>query len=49
MISMTSIASLTLEVPDPAAAKDFYAAVGLDDRIALRASDAPAGTPRATA
>ena len=39
---MTSIASLTLEVPDPATAKDFYAAVGLDDRVALRASDAPA-------
>jgi catechol 2,3-dioxygenase-like lactoylglutathione lyase family enzyme len=39
---MTSIESLTLEVPDPTAANAFYAAAfGLDDQVALRASDAP--------
>jgi predicted lactoylglutathione lyase len=39
---MTSIESLTLEVPDPAAANAFYtAAFGLDNQVALRASDAP--------
>jgi predicted lactoylglutathione lyase len=39
---MTSIASLTLEVPDPAAADAFYsAAFGLGDQLALRASDSP--------
>ena len=39
---MTSIKSLTLEVPDPTAANAFYAAAfGLDDQLALRASDAP--------
>ena len=39
---MTSIKSLTLEVPDPTAATAFYAtAFGLDDQVALRASDAP--------
>ena len=39
---MTSIESVTLEVPDPTAANAFYtAAFGLDDRVALRASDAP--------
>jgi hypothetical protein len=39
---MTSIESLTLEVPDPTAAKAFYtAAFGLDDQLGLRASDAP--------
>ena len=41
---MTSIKSLTLEVPDPKAANAFYAAAfGLDDQVALRASDAPTG------
>ena len=41
---MTSIESLTLEVPDPKAANAFYAAAfGLDDQVALRASDAPTG------
>ncbi len=39
---MTSIESLTLEVPGPPAANAFYeAAFGLDDQVALRASDAP--------
>jgi predicted lactoylglutathione lyase len=39
---MTSIESLTLEVPDPTAANAFYAAAfGLDNQVALRASDAP--------
>ena len=39
---MTAIESLTLEVPDPAAAGAFYeAAFPLGDRIAFRASDAP--------
>ena len=41
---MTSIKSLTLEAPDPKAANAFYAAAfGLDDQVALRASDAPTG------
>jgi catechol 2,3-dioxygenase-like lactoylglutathione lyase family enzyme len=39
---MTSIESLTLEVPDPPAANAFYrAAFGLNDQLVLRASDAP--------
>ena len=39
---MTSIESLTLEVPDATAANAFYtAAFGLDNQVALRASDAP--------
>jgi predicted lactoylglutathione lyase len=39
---MTSIESLTLEVPDPTAANAFYAAAfGLDNQVALRASEAP--------
>jgi uncharacterized glyoxalase superfamily protein PhnB len=39
---MTSISSITLEVPDPGAANVFYAeAFGLDDRLSLRGSDAP--------
>jgi predicted lactoylglutathione lyase len=39
---VTSIERLTLEVPDPTSANAFYAtAFGLDDRLALRASDAP--------
>ncbi|MEU1103273.1 glyoxalase [Streptomyces tibetensis] len=39
---MTSIASVTLEVADPAAADRFYsAAFGLGDRLRLRASEAP--------
>jgi predicted lactoylglutathione lyase len=39
---MTSIESLTLEVPDPTAANAFYAAAfGFDNQVALRASDAP--------
>jgi predicted lactoylglutathione lyase len=37
-----SIESVTLEVPEPTAAGAFYsAAFGLDDPLALRASDAP--------
>jgi uncharacterized glyoxalase superfamily protein PhnB len=40
---MTSIESVTLEVPDPAAAEAFYAAAfGLGDKVRVRASDAPA-------
>jgi catechol 2,3-dioxygenase-like lactoylglutathione lyase family enzyme len=39
---VTSIESLTLEVPDPTAANAFYtAAFGLDNQVALRVSDAP--------
>ncbi len=39
---MTSIESVTLEVPDPAAAEAFYAAAfGLGDKVGLRASQAP--------
>ncbi|MEV0242861.1 glyoxalase [Streptomyces sp. NPDC050674] len=39
---MTSIASVTLEVADRAAADRFYStAFGLDDRLRLAASDAP--------
>jgi catechol 2,3-dioxygenase-like lactoylglutathione lyase family enzyme len=39
---VTAIESLTLEVPDPAAAGTFYAAAfGIGDLLALRRSDAP--------
>ena len=39
---MTSIESVILEVPDPAAAEAFYAAAfGLGDRLRVRASGAP--------
>jgi predicted lactoylglutathione lyase len=39
---MTSIESVILEVPDPAAAGAFYAAAfGLGDRLRVRASNAP--------
>jgi predicted lactoylglutathione lyase len=39
---MTDIASVTLEVPDPAAARAFYdAAFGLGGRLDVRAGDAP--------
>ncbi len=39
---MTAIESVTLEVPDPTAADAFYtAAFGLDNQVALRASNAP--------
>jgi uncharacterized glyoxalase superfamily protein PhnB len=39
---MNSIASITLEVPDPAAAEAFYAAAfGLDTQVRVRASEAP--------
>jgi hypothetical protein len=41
-ISPTSISSVTLEVPDPAAADGFYrSAFDLDSRLQLRRSDAP--------
>ncbi|MFD2351275.1 hypothetical protein ACFSTC_20995 [Nonomuraea ferruginea] len=40
--AMTSFASVTLEVPDPAAADAFYRAFGLDPYVHVRASDAPA-------
>jgi hypothetical protein len=40
--AVTAIESITLEVPDPAAAGAFYAAAcGLDDLLAFRKSDAP--------
>src|SRR5215475_1965704 len=39
---MTSIESVTLEVPDPAAAEAFYAAAfGLGEKVRVRASDEP--------
>jgi catechol 2,3-dioxygenase-like lactoylglutathione lyase family enzyme len=38
---MTSFASITLEVPDPAAAEAFYKAFGLEAFVNVRASDAP--------
>ncbi len=39
---MTSIESVTLEVPDPAAAEAFYAAAfGVGNKVRLRASQAP--------
>jgi uncharacterized glyoxalase superfamily protein PhnB len=38
---MASIETLTLEVADPTAAAHFYAALGLGDRMHLRASEAP--------
>ena len=39
---MTAIASITVEVPDPASAEAFYdAAFGLGDRVRVRASEAP--------
>ena len=41
MTDMTSIESVILEVADPAAAHDFYAAFGLGTKVHLRASDAP--------
>ncbi|WP_043625061.1 glyoxalase [Nonomuraea candida] len=39
---MTSLASVTLETPDPAAMTAFYAAFGLGPYVRVRASDAPA-------
>ena len=40
--AMTSIDAITLDVPDPVAAKDFYArSFGLGDRLRLRAAEAP--------
>ncbi len=38
---MTTIESVTIEVPDPAAGQAFYAAFGLGDKVRVRASDAP--------
>ncbi|GLX02537.1 glyoxalase [Microtetraspora sp. NBRC 16547] len=38
---MTSFESVTLEVPDPAAAAAFYEAFGLGSYVNVRASDAP--------
>lgn len=38
---MTSIASLTLEVPDPTAAEAFYAAFGVGAHVGLRTAEAP--------
>ncbi|MFD9033511.1 glyoxalase [Streptomyces sp. NPDC059567] len=39
--STTSIAALTLEVTDVAAAERFYTAIGLGGQVRLRASEAP--------
>jgi hypothetical protein len=40
--AMTSIESITLEVPDPTAARAFYtAAFGLNGQLGFRAADAP--------
>ncbi len=39
---MTTIDHLTLDVTDTTAAGHFYKALGLDDRVRLRASDRPA-------
>ena len=42
MTAMTAIASVILEVPDPAAAETFYAAAfGLGERVRVRASETP--------
>ncbi|KKK05153.1 glyoxalase [Micromonospora sp. HK10] len=38
---MTAIESLTLEVPDPAAATAFYTGFGLTDQVRVRATEAP--------
>ena len=38
---MTSIASITLEVPDPPAAEAFYSAFGLAGRVRVRAAQSP--------
>jgi len=38
---MTSIASLTLDVPDPTAAEAFYAAFGVGAHVGVRAAQAP--------
>jgi catechol 2,3-dioxygenase-like lactoylglutathione lyase family enzyme len=41
-VPMTSIESVTLEVPDPVAAEAFYtAAFGLGDKVRVRASQSP--------
>lgn len=41
-VPMTSIESITLEVPEPAAAEAFYtAAFGLGDKVRVRASHSP--------
>jgi hypothetical protein len=45
---MTSVQSITLEVPDPSAAQTFYdAAFGLGTQLRFRASDAPTSGFRA--
>lgn len=42
-VAATSITSVTLEVPDPAAAEAFYSAVfGLGSKVRFRAAEAPA-------
>jgi predicted lactoylglutathione lyase len=38
---MTAITSVTLDVPDPAAAEAFYDAFGVADHVAVRASETP--------
>jgi hypothetical protein len=38
---MTAITSVTLDVPDPAAAEAFYDAFGVADHVAVRASKTP--------
>lgn len=44
---MATLKSVILEVSDPAAAEDFYAAFGLGDYVDVRASDAPTSGFRA--
>lgn len=39
--SRTTVKTLTLEVPDPAAAAAFYAAFGVGDQVAVRAGEEP--------
>jgi predicted lactoylglutathione lyase len=39
---MTTIEHITLEVTDPTTAERFYTALGLGERVRVRASDAPA-------
>jgi uncharacterized glyoxalase superfamily protein PhnB/catechol 2,3-dioxygenase-like lactoylglutathione lyase family enzyme len=38
---MAALASVTLEVPDPAAAEAFHTALGVNKHVGVRASDAP--------
>jgi uncharacterized glyoxalase superfamily protein PhnB len=44
---MATLKSVILEVSDPAAAEEFYAAFGLDDYVGVRAAEAPTSGFRA--